>query len=65
MVSVDEDHHLAGIHDSTHTDRQSIVRSTFSTSLSKKRELAIIVSVVNVFWRVRLVRLDPGSLKAI
>ena len=38
---------------------------TFSGSLSKKRELAILVSVVSVFTRVREVREENGSLKAI
>ena len=37
---------------------------TLSTSLSKKREFATIVSVVSVFTRVREVREEPGSLNA-
>ena len=41
------------------------VLGTLFTSLSKKRELAMMVSVVSVFWRVRDVSDEPGSLKAI
>ena len=40
------------------------VLGTLFTSLSKKRELAMIVSVVKVLIRVRLWRLENGSLNA-
>jgi len=41
------------------------VAGTLLMSLSKKRELAIFVSVVSVLMRVRDESEDPGSLKAI
>ena len=40
------------------------VLGTLFTSFSKKRELAIIVSVVNDFIRVREANEEPGSLNA-
>ena len=40
------------------------VLGTLFTSLSKKRELAIMVSVVNVLTRVRAHKEAPGSLNA-
>lgn len=46
------------------TPTVSAVLGTLSTSLSKKREFATIVSVVSVFTRVREVREEPGSLNA-
>ena len=43
------------------------VRAVFGTRFTsppKKRELAMMVSWVRVFWRVREVSDEPGSLKA-
>ena len=47
------------------TPTVNAVEGTLLMSPSKKRELAILVSRVRVFWRVREVNEEPGSLKAI
>ena len=59
VVSVYDNHYLAGAKHSTDTDGQGSLGTLF-TSLSKKRELAMMVSVVNVFWRVRDERKNPA-----
>lgn len=48
VMTVYDNHHLSCTEHSTHATVNDVLGTLF-TSLSKKRELAIIVSVVNVF----------------
>ena len=53
IVATLHNHHLLSIHHCADTNRQSCLLYQINIIL-KKRLLAITVSVVRVFWRVRL-----------
>lgn len=64
VMTIHHDHNLLGIHHSADTNCKRGLRNLVNVII-KETAVSNHCILVSVFWRVRLVRLEPGSLKAI